>query len=125
MSHLADLPALPRRLAAPEPGWTESTDVLMVGSGVAGLTAALHLREQGLLRSEKAYVHSVGFCQRSGTRVEPLVSLQWFCRMDELAAPATAAVPKTTFSPFVRAARRTRSWLSESTRSIAAKPSAV
>ncbi|MFI7596791.1 L-aspartate oxidase [Actinoplanes sp. NPDC049681] len=48
MSHLADLPALPRRLAAPEPGWTESTDVLVVGSGVAGLTAALHLREQGL-----------------------------------------------------------------------------
>ncbi|MGA5303319.1 L-aspartate oxidase [Nucisporomicrobium flavum] len=48
MSHLADLPALPRRLAAPEPGWTETTDVLVVGSGVAGLTAALHLREQGL-----------------------------------------------------------------------------
>ena len=48
MSPLADLPALPRRLAAPEPGWTESTDVLVVGSGIAGLTAALHLREQGL-----------------------------------------------------------------------------
>ena len=43
-----DLPALPRRLAAPEPGWQETTDVLVVGSGVAGLTAALHLREQGL-----------------------------------------------------------------------------
>src|SRR5689334_3943310 len=48
MSPLADLPVLPRRLAAPEPGWTESTDVVVVGSGVAGLTAALHLREQGL-----------------------------------------------------------------------------
>ncbi|MEV6629981.1 L-aspartate oxidase [Actinoplanes sp. NPDC051470] len=43
-----DLPALPRRLAAAEPGWTETTDVVVVGSGVAGLTAALHLREQGL-----------------------------------------------------------------------------
>ncbi|MEV6600527.1 L-aspartate oxidase [Actinoplanes sp. NPDC051346] len=48
MSPLAGLPALPRRLAAPEPGWSESTDVLVVGSGIAGLTAALHLREQGL-----------------------------------------------------------------------------
>ncbi|BBH65098.1 L-aspartate oxidase [Actinoplanes sp. OR16] len=48
MSPLADLPALPRRLAAAEPGWTETTDVVVVGSGIAGLTAALHLREQGL-----------------------------------------------------------------------------
>ena len=48
MSPLADLPALPRRLAAPDPGWSETTDVLVVGSGIAGLTAALHLREQGL-----------------------------------------------------------------------------
>ncbi len=47
MSPLADL-ALPRRLAAADPGWSETTDVLVVGSGVAGLTAALHLREQGL-----------------------------------------------------------------------------
>jgi L-aspartate oxidase len=48
MSTLADLPPLPRRLAAADPGWSETTDVLVVGSGVAGLTAALHLREQGL-----------------------------------------------------------------------------
>src|SRR4051794_33681373 len=48
MSLLADLPELPRRLAAADPGWSETTDVLVVGSGIAGLTAALHLREQGL-----------------------------------------------------------------------------
>ncbi|WP_431308297.1 FAD-dependent oxidoreductase [Demequina litorisediminis] len=33
-----------RHLAAPTPGWTISADVLVVGSGIAGLTAALELR---------------------------------------------------------------------------------
>jgi L-aspartate oxidase len=42
------LPAVPRRLLAAEPGWAENTDVVVVGSGIAGLTAALHLREAGL-----------------------------------------------------------------------------
>jgi L-aspartate oxidase len=42
------LPYLPRRLAGPAPGWVETTDVVIVGSGVAGLTCALHLREAGL-----------------------------------------------------------------------------
>ncbi|MCM0621534.1 L-aspartate oxidase [Nocardioides bruguierae] len=36
---------VPGRLAAPEPGWTERADVVVVGSGVAGLTAALRLVE--------------------------------------------------------------------------------
>jgi L-aspartate oxidase len=38
---------LPRRLSAPEPGWVINTDVLVVGSGVAGLSAALHARAAG------------------------------------------------------------------------------
>jgi valyl-tRNA synthetase len=50
------------------------------------------LREEGALRAEEAYVHSVPFSHRSGERIEPLISLQWFCRMDELAAPAIRAV---------------------------------
>jgi valyl-tRNA synthetase len=50
------------------------------------------LRERGLLRDEQPWRHSVGHCSRSGNRVEPLVSLQWFCEMGELAAPAIAAV---------------------------------
>jgi L-aspartate oxidase len=41
---------LPRRLAAPEPGWDVDTDVVVVGSGIAGLTTALHLSRQSALR---------------------------------------------------------------------------
>ncbi|MET7277954.1 L-aspartate oxidase [Kribbella sp. NPDC005582] len=40
-------PAVPQRLAAPEPGWTDTVDVVVIGSGIAGLTAALKARELG------------------------------------------------------------------------------
>src|SRR5688572_1086996 len=40
-------PSVPQRLAAPEPGWTETVGVVVVGSGIAGLTAALRARELG------------------------------------------------------------------------------
>ena len=35
---------------------------------------------QGLLRKEQPYEHEVGHCDRSGDRIEPLISLQWFMR---------------------------------------------
>ena len=37
---------VPGRLVAPEPGWTTTADVVVVGSGIAGLTAALRLRDR-------------------------------------------------------------------------------
>ncbi|HWM62818.1 MAG TPA: valine--tRNA ligase [Solirubrobacterales bacterium] len=71
------------------------------GERFAGLTAAeaqeavvAALREEDLLRAEEPYVHSVPFSHRSGERIEPLISLQWFCRMDELAKPAIEAVER-------------------------------
>ncbi len=38
--------ALPRRLRAPAPGWTTRSDVVVIGSGIAGLTAALRIRAE-------------------------------------------------------------------------------
>jgi valyl-tRNA synthetase len=71
------------------------------GERFAGMTAAeaqeavvAALREEGLLRAEEPYVHSVPFSHRSGERIEPLISLQWFCRMDDLARPAIEAVER-------------------------------
>src|SRR4051794_36880610 len=37
---------VPQRLAAGEPGWSTTADVVVVGTGIAGLTAALRLRTQ-------------------------------------------------------------------------------
>ena len=38
---------IPARLRAAAPGWTATADVVVVGSGIAGLTAALHARAAG------------------------------------------------------------------------------
>ncbi len=39
-------PVLAQSLRAPAPGWTSQADVVVVGSGIAGLTTALELRRQ-------------------------------------------------------------------------------
>ncbi|MBV8064831.1 MAG: valine--tRNA ligase [Actinobacteria bacterium] len=62
------------------------------------------LREEGLLEKRESYRHSVGHCERSGTRIQPLVSLQWWCATDELARPAIEAIEsgRVTFHPPVQ-----------------------
>jgi valyl-tRNA synthetase len=65
---------------------------LAVAEAQEAVVAAL--RDEGALRGEEPYVHSVPFSHRSGERIEPLISLQWFCRMDELAKPAIEAVER-------------------------------
>jgi valyl-tRNA synthetase len=50
------------------------------------------LRAEGVLVREEPYRHVVPHSNRSGERIEPLISLQWFMRMEELAAPAIDVV---------------------------------
>ena len=50
------------------------------------------LRAEGRIARTEQYLHSVPFSQRSGERIEPLISLQWFMAMDELAKPAIEVV---------------------------------
>jgi valyl-tRNA synthetase len=52
------------------------------------------LRAEGRIRREEPYPHSVPFSERSGERIEPLISLQWFMRMDDLARPAIEVVER-------------------------------
>ena len=50
------------------------------------------LREGGYLVKVEDYDHAVGQCYRCQTVIEPILSLQWFVRMKELAQPAIEAV---------------------------------
>jgi valyl-tRNA synthetase len=50
------------------------------------------LEEQGLMERIEDYTHSVGHCQRSGDIVEPLISEQWFVKMQPLAERGIEAV---------------------------------
>ncbi len=49
------------------------------------------LEQDGVVLGISEHAHPVGHCERCGTVVEPLISEQWFMKMDPLAAPAIAA----------------------------------
>ncbi|MBU5420613.1 valine--tRNA ligase [Acetanaerobacterium sp. MSJ-12] len=59
------------------------------------------LEAGGYLVRIEDHTHNVGTCYRCGTTVEPMVSKQWFVKMEELAAPAIKAVREgeTQFVP--------------------------
>jgi valyl-tRNA synthetase len=66
-------------------------DGLVTAAGLEGLTQKDAeakildwLRERDQLVSREHYRHSVALCERCENRIEPLISLQWWCRMDEI-----------------------------------------
>jgi valyl-tRNA synthetase len=69
------------------------------GERFAGLTVmqareavVAELEREGRIVAREDYAHEVPYSHRSGERIEPLISLQWFMTMDELAGPAVEAV---------------------------------
>jgi valyl-tRNA synthetase len=69
------------------------------GERFAGLTVmeargavVAELEREGRIAAREEYEHEVPYSHRSGERIEPLISLQWFMSMDELADPAAEAV---------------------------------
>ena len=91
------------------------------GGRYAGLTVARGARARSSRRSRRGpdprarspTAHTVPYSHRSGERIEPLISLQWFMRMDELAAPGDrrrARRPRAD-PPREPAARRYLDWL--------------
>jgi valyl-tRNA synthetase len=91
------------------------------GERYAGLTVAqarervvADLDEQDLIRAREEYVHTVPHSHRSGERIEPLISLQWFMRMDELAGPAIDVVRRGRVRIHPESqSKRYLDWLSE------------
>ena len=67
----------------------------------AGMTAAearkallADLEAGGFLKATEDISHEVGTCYRCHTVIEPMISKQWFVKMDPLAAPAIESVEK-------------------------------
>lgn len=50
------------------------------------------LEEAGALDKVEEYKSQVGFSERTDAVIEPRLSMQWFCKMDEMAKPALADV---------------------------------
>lgn len=59
------------------------------------------LKEMGLLLKTEQHKHNVGQCYRCDTVIEPIVSKQWFVKMEKLAKPALEALDNNSlrFTP--------------------------
>jgi len=76
------------------------------------------LEEGGYIKYIEPIKHEVGTCYRCHTNIEPMISKQWFVRMEPLAKPAIEAVEKgeTVFVPerftknYMNWMRGTRDW---------------
>ena len=54
------------------------------------------LDEYGLIQKTEDYQNKVGYSERGGVPIEPYLSVQWFMKMDELAAPAIEVINNGT-----------------------------
>ncbi len=85
--------------------------------GLAGLTQAeaeerilAWLRERDQLEKRESYRHTVSLCDRCKSRIEPRISLQWWCAMDGAQAGRArgAAAGARPLPPGVAASLRDR-----------------
>ncbi len=90
--------AIGRDHGLPEPSCI-GPDGRVTAEGLEGLTQKeaderilAWLKERGQLEGREHYRHSVAVCERCKTRIEPRISLQWWCAMDELKQPALQAL---------------------------------
>jgi valyl-tRNA synthetase len=82
--------AIGRDHGLPEPSCI-GLDGLVTAEGLEGLTqeeAGQRIidccRERDLLAAQEPYRHPIARCERCLSRIEPLISLQWWCSMEEI-----------------------------------------
>ncbi len=76
------------------------------------------LKEQGYLIEEKVHENAVGHCQRCKSVIEPLISKQWFVKMESMAKEALEAynngevnfIPERFAKSYVHWLENTRDW---------------
>ena len=75
---------------------TDRAPAEFIGLDVAAGRARVlkRLKEEGYLEKEEAYRHQVGHCYKCGTVLEPLLTSQWFVKMQPLAQAAIAELKK-------------------------------
>src|SRR3954468_6574776 len=90
--------AIGRDHGLPEP-MCIGPDGRVTAAGLEGLTQKeaeekilAWLKERGQLEQREHYRHSIARCERCESRIEPLISMQWWCSMDETKRPALAAL---------------------------------
>jgi valyl-tRNA synthetase len=84
----------------PEPmavGWgglmsDAANDLAGLTQDEAGRRVLAWAEERRRVEKREPYRHAVGTCERCHSRIEPLISLQWWCAMSEPAAPAIEAL---------------------------------
>jgi valyl-tRNA synthetase len=67
-------------------------DLAGLGQEEADARVLAWAEERGLVENREPYRHSVGTCERCHSRIEPLISLQGWCALQEPATPAIAAL---------------------------------
>jgi valyl-tRNA synthetase len=70
----------------------EAGDLAGLAQEEASARIVAWLEERGQLEKREPYRHAVALCERCESRIEPLISLQWWCSMEELKKPALEAL---------------------------------
>ena len=70
----------------------EAGELAALDQAEAGVRVLDWCEERGLIDRREPYRHTIAVCERCESKIEPLISLQWWCRMDELGAPAIEAL---------------------------------